>query len=268
MAITEADRSAAKSVPDDCAVIELRQYTLHPGVRDTFLELFDREFIESQEVLGSWVIGQFRDLDDPDRVVWLRGFRDMPARAEALAAFYGGPIWRAHREAANATIIDSDNVLLLRPANGLPFELDARAPPGEQETARGMIVATICYFDAPVDDEFLAFFEQDIKPALLETGAHVRAGFVTESSANNFRLPVREDEQVFVWLAGFSDSEAYQQHVAALADSANWRDRVAGELRRRIMAPPEILRLGPTARSRLQGGPASALRARAFVTSM
>ena len=42
------------------------------------------------------VIGQFRDLDDPDRFVWLRGFPDMrPARA-SLAAFYGGPVWKAH----------------------------------------------------------------------------------------------------------------------------------------------------------------------------
>jgi hypothetical protein len=90
---------------DDCAVVELRQYSLHPGTRDRFIELFDREFVESQEALGSWVIGQFRDLDDPDRIVWLRGFRDMPARGKALTAFYGGSVWQAHRDAANAAII-------------------------------------------------------------------------------------------------------------------------------------------------------------------
>src|SRR5690242_5785819 len=96
-------------------IVELRQYTLHPGARETLIELFDREFVETQEACGMKVIGQFRDLDDPDRFVWLRGFPDMPARARALAAFYGGPVWKAHRNAANATMIDSDNVLLLRP---------------------------------------------------------------------------------------------------------------------------------------------------------
>src|SRR4249920_4096345 len=128
MPISEA-HSLASTQParDECAVVELRQYTLRPGSRDGFLDLFDREFIESQEVLGSWVVGQFRDLDDPDRVVWLRGFRDMPTRAEALTAFYGGPVWQAHREAANACIIDSDNVLLLRPANGGSLALGARS---------------------------------------------------------------------------------------------------------------------------------------------
>jgi len=116
-----------------CPIVELRQYTLHPGMRDGLIDLFDREFVESQEALGIRVIGQFRDLDDPQRFVWLRGFRDMPTRAEALGAFYGGPIWKAHREAANATMIDSDNVLLLRPASpcsGFVLEYKHRPPVG------------------------------------------------------------------------------------------------------------------------------------------
>src|SRR3546814_14914788 len=37
-------------------VVELRQYTLHPGQRDVLIELFEREFIESQEATGIRVI--------------------------------------------------------------------------------------------------------------------------------------------------------------------------------------------------------------------
>ncbi len=65
-----------------CPIVELRQYTLHPGRRDALIDLFDREFVESQEALGMKIIGQFRDLDNPNRFVWLRGFRDMPSRAK------------------------------------------------------------------------------------------------------------------------------------------------------------------------------------------
>jgi hypothetical protein len=36
------------------------------------------------------VVGQFRDTDDPDHFVWLRGFPDMETRAEALGRFYHG----------------------------------------------------------------------------------------------------------------------------------------------------------------------------------
>lgn len=99
-----------------CPVIELRQYTLKPGQRDVLIELFDRHFVESQEAAGMTVIGQFRDRRQSDRFVWMRGFRDMTARHSALERFYGGPVWAAHRTAANDTMVDSDNVLLLRPA--------------------------------------------------------------------------------------------------------------------------------------------------------
>ncbi len=70
-----------------CPIVELRQYTLHQGKRDALIELFDREFVESQEALRMKVIGQFRDLDDSNRFVWLRGFGDMNTRAAALQAF-------------------------------------------------------------------------------------------------------------------------------------------------------------------------------------
>src|ERR1700761_6721111 len=97
------------TVTDALAVLELRQYTLHPGMRDTLIALFEREFVEPQEAVGARIVGTFRDLDDPDRFVWLRGFADMAARADALGAFYGGPAWQAHRDTANATMVDSDD---------------------------------------------------------------------------------------------------------------------------------------------------------------
>src|SRR6266849_8903181 len=85
------ETSNAQGEPTCCPIVERRQYTLHPGKRDVLIELFDREFVESQEALGMKVIGQFRALDDPDRFIWLRGFTDMPSRARALEAFYDGP---------------------------------------------------------------------------------------------------------------------------------------------------------------------------------
>src|SRR5687767_12064427 len=101
--------------PPDPQVVELRQYTLHPGRRDELITLFEREFVHTQEAAGIAVLATFRDLDGPDRFVWLRGFADMASRAEALQCFYGGPAWQAHRDQANATMVDSDDVLLLRP---------------------------------------------------------------------------------------------------------------------------------------------------------
>jgi quinol monooxygenase YgiN len=239
-----------------CPIVELRQYTLHPGKRDVLIELFDREFIESQEILGMYVIGQFRDLDDPNRFVWLRGFRNTSERAEGLTAFYTGPVWKANREAANATMVDSDNVLLLRPAcpgSGFLLENNHRPPPDAKEIPEGLVVGTIYYLDALAGDDFVNFFELTLKPVLMDTGASVLAYFVTESSANNFpALPVREGENVFVCFSGFRDEAAYEDHLAALLRSQHWRTEVSQELTGRLKKIPEVLRLTPTARSQLR----------------
>ncbi|MEV4142063.1 NIPSNAP family protein [Amycolatopsis sp. NPDC049691] len=72
------------------------------------------------------MFGLFRTPSSPDEFVWLRGFSSLEARFEALSAFYTGPVWRRFRDEANATMVDSDNVLLLRPVvRGL-----ASPPPG------------------------------------------------------------------------------------------------------------------------------------------
>jgi hypothetical protein len=238
-----------------CPIVELRQYTLHPGKRDVLIELFDREFVESQEALGMKIIGQFRDLDNPNRFVWLRGFRDMPSRAQALKDFYGGPVWKAHREAANATMIDSDNVLLLHLANptwGFFLESKTRPPAGSNETRSELIVAAIYYFDAPVDAPFVQFFEKTVKPAVIGSVATVLAYFVTEDSENTFpALPVREGENVFAWFARFNDAAAYERHIAALTQYPRWRDQISKELSRHLKREPEILKLSPTTRSLL-----------------
>jgi hypothetical protein len=240
-----------------CRVVELRKYTLHPGKRDVLIDLFDREFIESQEALGIKIIGQFRDLDRPDRFVWLRGFRDMSSRARALTDFYGGPVWKAHREAANATMIDFDNVLLLRPAlptSGFSLENMKLPPAGSVEVPTSLVVAAIYYFESPVAPDFINFFEQTLKPVATSLGATISAYFVTENSENTFpALPVRAGENVFVWFSTFQDLAAYENYVAALSESERWRDEASGGLARYIDRAPEVLKLSPTARSQFRG---------------
>ena len=198
-------------------VLELRQYTLHPGARDVLIDLFDSELVEPQEADGMDVVGQFRDLDDSDRFVWLRGFPSMERRADSLAAFYGGPVWKTHREAANATMVSSDDVLLLRPARaGSAFALNGQ----QRGAARGLVAAWI----VPLEGAD----EASVEHTIAERGGSVLASFVTEPSQNTFpALPVREDESVFVTFAGFPDD---------------------AEL------PPDVLRLAPSPRSLLHGG--------------
>lgn len=95
--------------------VELRQYAMKPGRRDELIALFEREFVETQAAAGIHLIGLFKDIDQPDRFVWLRGYPELSMRKPALEAFYNSDHWFAHRAATNATMISSDDVLLLRP---------------------------------------------------------------------------------------------------------------------------------------------------------
>jgi len=235
----------------DCAVVELRQYSLHSGRRDVLIELFDREFIETQEACGMTVLGQFRDLDRPDHFVWLRGFADMETRRHALAAFYGGPVWAAHRDAANATMVDSDNVLLLRPAwagSGL-LASKPRAAQGEASAAAGLLDATVFHLREPAGADLFELARLTLSRVLSEGGASALGWYVTEASANTFpRLPVREDAQVLVGLALFPDADTFD----AFAASGRWSREAAPVLQPFLAGPPETHRLTPTARSAIR----------------
>ena len=181
------------------------------------------------------IIGQFRDLDDPDRFVWLRGFADMESRTRALEAFYGGPVWKEHAAAANATMIDHTDVLLLRPVAGTAgFWLDPRLRPDRDSpsVAGGVVVVTIEHLDGPASP--------DTTPAPDNaSGAEVLARLVTETARNGYpRLPVREGVNVRVTVRSYVD---------APADRASSLPSLDAHRR-------EILRLQPTPRSLLRHG--------------
>lgn len=231
-----------------CPVIELRQYALKPGQRDTLIDLFDRRFIESQESADMTIVGQFRDRQRPDRFVWIRGFPDMASRHRALERFYTGPVWAAHRTAANDTMLDSDDVLLLRPVSAdRAFALGDEATEGPPSTR---VVAAIYPLAGPADQELLIRFDTDVVPRLQRRGVTIKGIFVTETSQNTFtRLPVREGEHVLVWVGYLDRADASGDVIGKLPTIGT----LAG-----TSGPPTVLDLEPTSRSRLGRGPLAA----------
>jgi hypothetical protein len=239
------------SNPPESPVVELRRYTLHPGRRDTLIDLFDREFVETQEAVGMRVIGQFRDLDDDRRFVWLRGFADMARRRAGLEAFYGGPVWQAHRDAANATMVDSDDVFLLRPAwpgAGIDSAASARAAPDATTTPPGLLDASVFPLRATASDDLVALCREVLSPVLRQGGARRIGWYVSEARPNDFpRLAVREGEPVLVGLALFDDLAAFE----TFARSGAWARDAQPALAPWLARPAESHRLVPTARSAL-----------------
>lgn len=231
-------------------VVELRQYTLRGGQRDTLISMFESRFEDPLNAAGHHVIGTFRDLDDPDRFVWIRGFGGMPVRQEALQSFYGGPVWQANRAAANATMVDSDNVLLLRPvAPGQGFsEL-----PTPQRSSHSVIGATIYYLGTVDTVQFALFFEASILPHLTALQVRPIARLVTEEAPNNYpKLPIREHDRTFIWFARWPNPASEKAFVERFSKLSGWRDSAPESVLPALMRKPERLRLAPTRRSVLR----------------
>jgi hypothetical protein len=236
------------SAPQRNSVFELRQYLLHPGRRDELIELFDAHLVEPQEAVGMQVVGQFRDPGRPDRFVWLRGFADMTARLAGLTAFYlEGDAWARHRAAANATMIDSDDVLLLRPVllgERITTDTAHRVRPGEQPAEpAGSYRATIHHLDGRSADAAQRIWLAEQRPALEAAGGEIVAVLRSEHAENTFpRLPVRAAGEVLVVLTRFTS------HAVASAAALDAASPLAGF----ETAPAEHLVLEPTARSALR----------------
>ena len=178
-------------------VLELRRYTLQPGRRDELIALFEREFVEPQEELGAQVVGTFRDVADPDAFVWVRAFADMAVRHRALTAFYGGPVWKRHCEAANATMIDFDDVLLLEPV-GAGFPARPRGAVGEGRPGPSRVLAVVRTGPGAQPEVATAGRILGAVPVVARTAPY----------PNDYpALPVR-DEQAVVWFASFPHAGA------------------------------------------------------------
>ncbi|HET6671307.1 MAG TPA: NIPSNAP family protein [Pyrinomonadaceae bacterium] len=213
-------------------VIELRNYLLKPGMRQRFTDYFEDHFIESQEVLGGYVFGQFRIQGDDDKFFWIRGFEDMQSRLDFLRRFYErGEVWKEFGPGANELMLDSDNVYLLRPLRE-SFNVD------ELPRQKGIIVIEF-YFANPNQLEQLTGFFRANYASFLKSKPTL---WVSEITANDFpRLPVIQDQNLLVSITPYAGESEFQTQ---LRQSAASKDRM-----RRLIANESSLILYPTAKS-------------------
>jgi len=234
----------------DFPVVELRRYTIMDGERDRFARYFEAFFPEAIQQTGAIVAGQFLERDRPSAFTWIRGFRDLEDRARANAALYYGAVWNEHRTRMNRLMIDSDDVLLLRPLapeSGVAI-FPAVDPVQEGAGAQGVVVAQIF----PIRDDAVDAFAHLAEAAFAgyrAAGAREAGVLVTLDAPNNFpQLPVRSDGPYLVWLGLFADDETRRARFSELENRALQSLAAGGLLR----AAPESVVLDPTPRSRLR----------------
>ncbi len=74
-------------------IIEIRHYTLKPNRREEFIEYFETKNRQALREAGMLVFGPMRDLENPDKVHWMRAFPSLEERERIKDGFYNGPVW-------------------------------------------------------------------------------------------------------------------------------------------------------------------------------
>ena len=234
----------------DFQVVELRRYTIKEGGREHFSEYFDTYFPEAFQQMGAILFGQFLERQNPTGFTWLRGFKNTDARAIINASFYYGPLWREHSSTMNNLMVDSDNVLLLRPLSpeqGI-LVLPSVDPIKEGKGAQGVVVAQIFAVKPNGIDAFVRQAEETFA-SYRAAGAREAGVLVTLDAPNNFpQLPVRTDGPYLVWLGIVKDNQTLDGLVTPLAERS-LQSLSAGDL---LRGAPELVILDPTRRSRLR----------------
>jgi len=234
----------------DYPVVELRRYATKPGERERFARAFDSYFPEAFQQVGAIAFGQFLERSHDTWFTWLRGFPSYDARAEMNAEFYNGVLWKEHAAEANARLIDSDNVLLLRPAApGRGLKVLSAVDAAEESKARPGVVILQIFAVKPGMGEAAADEAESSFAAYRAAGAHEAGLLVTLDAPNNFpRLPIRTDGPHLVWVGVMRDDAALEARLLPLTERASSSLSARGLLR----SPAETVLLDPTGRSRLR----------------
>lgn len=177
-------------------IIDIRDYRLVPGMRDRLIERLESLLLDEQERLGATFLGMFRDDEDPDRFLFVRGMPDLPTRQRVLTEFYGeGEMWRANRDEVNTWLADTDDVLLVRP-------ISEWAPP-----ARGVsVVGMYTHVERqPLAPAAAASLRRDVEGAIADAGGRLLVTLATDPAENNYpKHPIRTGEHGLLWFATFA----------------------------------------------------------------
>ena len=74
-------------------LVEIRHYTIKPGLRDEFVAWFEDQVVPAMTEAGMRILGVFTGMEDPDAFFYLRAFEDMAERERLTQEFYGGVVW-------------------------------------------------------------------------------------------------------------------------------------------------------------------------------
>ncbi|MGZ3812074.1 MAG: hypothetical protein ACXVB0_01655 [Mucilaginibacter sp.] len=202
-------------------VIELRNYVMKSGLRDTFINFFEKNFVEPQDSLNGFILGRYRVKDKPDNFCWVRGFENMDVRSQFLPAFYHGPVWKRNRITANNMLANNDNVYLLRPMgfNGDSL-IPVKAVSSQKLLPKNGITVVEFYIANSKLGHLIKLFTSNYLVKMKEGGYSDFTIWTSEMQQNDFpKLPVFQDKNLMAVFSFFKNEKEYLKAQAKLESS-------------------------------------------------
>jgi hypothetical protein len=197
-------------------VIELRNYLVRQGRRDEFINLFEENFVQSQNILGGYILGQYRVKGADDNFFWIRGFKDMTARYKYLNDFYfGSPSWKQHKAEANSMLLNNDNVYLLQPLNFKERSAGAESVFNTSWFGQEKGIAVIDFYVSNTKrDKLIEFVEKKYLAVLKSSKIEDPSFWISETTPNDFTgLPVFQDKNLLVQITFYKNEAEYQSKL-------------------------------------------------------
>jgi hypothetical protein len=94
-------------------IIDMRTDKTKPGQRSQFLDIFRSRSIPAHAEIGMKILGPFLSVEDPDTLLWMRGFPDLASREPMKPRFYEGELWKLELEAILLPMLDRYEVVLV-----------------------------------------------------------------------------------------------------------------------------------------------------------
>ena len=197
---------------DSVGIIEMRNYIIKPGLRDSFIRYFENNLVKPQEDLHGYPFARYKVKGAPDNFFWIRSFYDMKTRSAFLPAFYYGAEWKRNKKVANNLLVNNDNVHLLQP---LQWTRDSLYPVKAVSRflliPKGGIVVIDFYISNTKLVTLLQVFSKSYLPLLKELGIHDFTLWTSVLQPNDFpQLPVFQDPNLLVGISFYKDEPAYR----------------------------------------------------------
>lgn len=93
---------------------ELRQYKIHPGQMDNWVDFMESTIIPFQVSQGMVITASFRGEEDESIYIWLRRFESEEQRVALYAAVYESDTWKNEISPKVPTMIDRAAIQVTR----------------------------------------------------------------------------------------------------------------------------------------------------------